>query len=75
MSDNANLTLIKFECPDFGVLCPGGGDAAIRTLEFVSNNFVYKISKKAKICFLKAYKFSKNESYPKFVKNCCIWNH
>jgi hypothetical protein len=39
--------LNKFVCPDFGVLCPTGGDAAIRTLEFVSNNFVEKISKKA----------------------------
>jgi hypothetical protein len=43
----------KISCPDFGVLCPAGGDAAIRTLEFVYNNFIKKNSKKAKKCFLK----------------------
>jgi hypothetical protein len=54
------------ECPDFGVLCPAGGDATIRTLEFVSNNFVERISKKAKKMLSKDLK-----NFPKtnFIQN------
>jgi hypothetical protein len=61
-------------CPDFGVLCPAGGDAAIRTLEFVSNNFVEKISKKAKNASKDLKTFKKRTLIQHFFENCCIWN-
>jgi hypothetical protein len=34
-----------YKCPDFGVFWPAGGDAAIWTLKFVTNN-TKNISKK-----------------------------
>jgi hypothetical protein len=60
----------KISCPDFGVLCPAGGDAAIRTLEFVYNNFIKKKLQKGQKMLSKDLKFFKKRILSQNCKNC-----